>query len=94
MTASCTGGACHDDSSPAQGLDLTNVSTVVDTASLCADLRPRIDGAQRAPHNSHIIQKLTDLNACGGAQMPQNDPPLTWAEVNLITRWICAGAPP
>ena len=42
------------------------------------------------PGESHLVEMITPEN--GKAQMPQDKPPLSSAEIDLITRWIAQGA--
>jgi len=42
------------------------------------------------PDESHLVEMITPHN--GKAEMPQDKPPLSAAELELITRWIAQGA--
>ncbi|MHB1559750.1 MAG: c-type cytochrome domain-containing protein [Isosphaeraceae bacterium] len=42
------------------------------------------------PHESFLIDKITPQG--GKAEMPQDKPPLSAAEIDIITRWIAQGA--
>ena len=42
------------------------------------------------PGESHLVEMITPDN--GKAEMPQDKPPLSSAEIELITRWIAQGA--
>jgi WD40 repeat protein/mono/diheme cytochrome c family protein len=42
------------------------------------------------PEESHLVEMITPQN--GKAEMPQDKPPLSRGEIELITRWIAQGA--
>lgn len=44
------------------------------------------------PSQSYIIDKLLGVSLCYGSKMPKTGS-VTQSEINLISSWICAGAP-
>jgi len=49
------------------------------------------------PEQSYIYHKLTEAMPCAGAQMPKGElgsEPLPACQIDLVRRWILAGAPP
>ena len=49
------------------------------------------------PEQSYIYHKLTEAMPCAGAQMPKGElgsEPLAACQIDLVRRWILAGAPP
>jgi hypothetical protein len=43
--------------------------------------------------NSDLVHKLTGAGLCGGSRMPLFGAPWADADINVIRRWICQGAP-
>ena len=82
---------CHAPGAP-HSLDVTNV---FDPEVGMVDVDSVFGGKIVAPgdvENSMLIEKLESDNP-PGAPMPRHYEPLTEAEVDVITRWVAAGAP-
>lgn len=82
----CSGGACHDATAPAAGLDLGSPDVgarLIDVASGCNAL-PLVNGADRPA--SYLIEKLGAAPTCGG-QMPPGAP-LPPADVACVIEWV------
>lgn len=60
-------------------------------ATECCDGRLRI--APGDPAASYVIQKLTGQHLCRGSRMPLDQVPLSDAEIQTLSDWICLGAP-
>lgn len=88
--------SCHITGEELGGLGLAPslaYKQLVNTDSLQSDLLRVKPGA---PDDSYLLHKLagTHLDQGGtGTRMPQGFPPLSDAQVELISRWIAAGAP-
>lgn len=88
MAAHCASGyGCHAALGTAAGVMDQLVGRV---AEQCGDLRLMV--APGDPEHSYVIHKLTDHNVCGGQTMPQNQPLLGTASIQVVYDWICAGA--
>jgi hypothetical protein len=96
----CTSGACHSAATRSGGLSLVagdsydalvNVETDNPTARGAGLLRVK----PSSPEESFLVAKLTgDLAAGEGAVMPLGAPSLPEDELDLVRRWIAAGALP
>ena len=84
LFASCSGELCH--SFTAQLL-ATEVGL---PAAECCGRRPFI--AAGAPERSYLLDKLRGQSLCAGARMPLDQPPLSDAQIQTISDWICEGA--
>lgn len=88
--------SCHITGEELGGLGLAPslaYQQLVNTDSLQSDLVRVKPGA---PEESYLLHKLagSHLDQGGtGTRMPQGFPPLPDAQVELISRWIAAGAP-
>lgn len=95
FTAACTGGACHGNRNPAQGLDLSSAAAsyanLVGVASSQCATTQRVKAG--APDQSYLMWKLQGSGPCfSGSQMPKGQP-LSAADQGIIRSWILAGAP-
>lgn len=93
FTRSCVGNACHGGMRPSSGLSLEAgraYAELVNVASTCTDRRLLV--APRQPENSHLYQKIADVNICSGRRMPLSSGPLPANEITTIREWICGGA--
>ena len=91
FTASCA--RCHGGTRPSAGLSLAAGASHAALVGVAASCGGRTRVVAGAPTASYLLDKLAGTNLCGGARMPLNGPPyLTAAEVDLIRRWIAAGA--
>ncbi len=88
------GGGCHYgfmrlDGTPEEAWqDVVNVPSTA-----CADGRPRVKPGDAAPGSSLLMAKVLNVDFCSGSAMPLNRPPLPAEKLELIRRWIEAGAP-
>lgn len=81
MTSSCAYSGCHDATTHAHGIDLSNYSSIMSSGSVKAG----------SPNNSEMYEKITDTNS--GERMPP--PPassLSTDQKNKIRDWISQGA--
>jgi hypothetical protein len=91
----CANIVCHDDNTPAGGLDLLSINPgarMVNRPSAdpaCAD-RLLIDAMQ--PQNSFILEKLTSQFPECGTRMPQAGIPLTSEELACVQQWVLSVA--
>jgi hypothetical protein len=83
FAASCSGELCHD--TPRRS------SLVGVASSECCDGRPLVVPGD--PSGSYLMSKLMGVGMCAGGTMPAGAPLLPEAQIDLIRRWICEGAP-
>jgi mono/diheme cytochrome c family protein len=92
FTPVCT--ACHAGASAPQGLRLdagNSYALLVNVASSEVPSLLRVNPGN--PNSSYLVQKI-EGTAAVGARMPANGPPyLSQAQIDLVRRWITAGAP-
>jgi mono/diheme cytochrome c family protein len=87
---------CHQGSFPSGGLSLEPAvvfSELVNVPGTESNLKLVEPGA---PEKSYLINKLNGTQVAaggGGAQMPFGQPPLSQAQIDLISQWISEGAP-
>jgi hypothetical protein len=84
---------CHSGPTPAARLDLATdpYSALVNKPS--REKPGLLLVAPGDPANSYLIQKLQGAPGISGKRMPQNGPPyLTDGQIQVIQRWIQAGA--
>jgi hypothetical protein len=95
LTRACTGAACHGGARPKEGLDLESgtgyMEMVSVAASQCRDKRLLVDPG--SPSTSYLMQKLLNTDLCSGTQMPKAGESLASDELDLVSAWICIGAP-
>jgi hypothetical protein len=84
---------CHSPPMTPLGLDLTPASAWTSLVNVTAGNCNKIRIIPDQPAASYLLDKLEDIDLCGGQQMPRNAPPLSLEERNAIQSWICAGAP-
>jgi hypothetical protein len=96
----CTSGACHTAATRAGGLSLVAIDSYDALVNIDAD-NPSARGAgllrvkPGSPEESFLLAKLTgDLAAGEGSMMPLGAPSLPEDELDLVRRWIAAGALP
>lgn len=96
LANACTNSGCHAGAQAKASLDLTlgrGYSELVNvTAAQCSDGRKLV--APGASSSSYLLQKLLGVQLCSGTQMPKAGSSLPSADLSLISRWICQGAPP
>lgn len=94
FTASCAQNGCHKGNNAQQNLDLSvgkSYQALVGVAAQqCNDGRKRVLPGQ--PSESYLMDKMMDVDLCGGTQMPKLAM-LPANELEAITNWICQGAP-
>jgi hypothetical protein len=88
--SSCANTGCHSASRRAEKLDLSSASALqadlVDVASTqCGDRKRVLPGE---PAQSYLINKLTGVGMCSGAQMPKGKPALSAADIEVVRTWI------
>jgi hypothetical protein len=92
FTPVCTG--CHVGANAPQGLRLdaaNSYALLVNVASSEVPSLMRVNPGN--PDASYLVQKIQG-NAAVGGRMPLNGPPyLSQAQIDLVRRWISAGAP-
>lgn len=91
----CTGPGCHGAPMPQEGLDLragSGYASLVDVASAQCGSRLRV--APGDPDASYLLDKLLGVDLCMGNRMPKADTPYAADRIDLVTAWICQGAPP
>lgn len=78
LVSNCTASNCHDASSPKEGVNLTNYSSILST------------GGVRA--GSHSQSKLYNVLVDGGEDRMPPTAALTSTQISLISKWIDQGA--
>ena len=96
LTARCAVAGCHVDGVEPGDLRFDRPADqvwdeLVDDAAFQAPALLRI--APNAPRESYLVHKLALDAPLVGGRMPLGQPPLVAADVQLILRWILAGAP-
>lgn len=95
LVADCTSMGCHGAPVPQEGLDLRAGhgydELVGVAASQCGDLL-LVEPGQ--PDTSYLLDKLLGVDQCFGTRMPKAAPAYSAAQLDLVTAWICQGAPP
>lgn len=94
FTASCATVGCHRGAAPQAGLNLSAGQAYQDivgvAASQCNDGRMLVLPGE--PSESYLIDKILGVDLCFGTKMPKMTD-LPSAQVEIISSWICAGAP-
>ena len=76
---------CHQPAKPSGGLVMTSLSSLL----LAGDSeQPAVVPGEA--EQSYLLEQITPVG--GEAAMPQNAPPLSEQQIDLIRRWIAAGA--
>jgi len=95
LASACTAAGCHSGNKPKESLaldmaksyaELVNVST-----SECSGTRKLVVPGR--PGSSYLMQKLLGVSMCTGTQMPKAGQSLAQKQLDLISGWICSGAP-
>src|SRR6188768_508197 len=93
FTPICT--ACHIGANAPQGMRLDAANSYAMIVGVPSNEVPglmRINPGN--PDASYLVQKIQG-NAAQGVRMPANGPPyLTQEQIDLVRRWVAAGAPP
>jgi hypothetical protein len=93
FSAGCVG--CHQGSPGPAGLSLESVVAYNNLVNVKSTESALMRVAPGAPDKSYLLNKLlgTQAQAGGkGAQMPFNAPPLSQTQIELLQKWISAGA--
>lgn len=61
------------------------------TASQCGGARKLV--VPGSPGTSYLMQKLLNISVCTGTQMPKAGQGLPQKQLDLISGWVCSGAP-
>ena len=85
LFGACSGEVCHNFTST------TLLATIGQPALECCAERSLI--AAGDPEHSYLLDKLRGVNLCDGVRMPFEKPPLSDADIQAISDWICEGAP-
>lgn len=92
LTASCTGSSCHDSSSPAAGLDLTEGSAHGELVGVVSTFyAPALRVVAGNAGDSVLWNKVANTGRFGGKMPPGGRFPAS--STQLIEDWINAGAP-
>jgi hypothetical protein len=90
FTDNCALAGCHTGASPTGALSLDQGMSYADLVNVLAD--ECSDGRKLVlpgdPRQSYLINKLMGVDLCFGFQMPS-----TYSDIEVITNWICEGAP-
>ena len=96
FTASCAFSGCHAGSSPAAALNLSQGRTFANTVNRPSQEVPALMRVRPSqPDSSYLIMKLEGTAGSAGGvatRMPLGGNPLPAAQIDLIRRWILAGA--
>lgn len=94
MVADCTGMGCHGFPLPQEGLDLRAgngyAGMVGQPSAQCAG-QLLVEPGQ--PGSSYLVNKLTGVDMCFGTSMPKGLGAWTPDRIDLVSAWICQGAP-
>ena len=94
LASNCALAGCHAPPQIQHALDLRVTkayTSLVGVPSQQCGTTPRVDPGN--PGNSYVLDKLLGVSLCEGFQMPLNTAPLAPADIELISSWICQGAP-
>jgi hypothetical protein len=95
LTANCASAGCHTGMRPAGALSLVSGSSYgalvnVASSSVCTSMVRVSPGFAT---KSYLMNKLTGNGICSGTQMPKAGASLPSAQLQIISGWICEGAP-
>jgi hypothetical protein len=95
LTGSCASAGCHTGNRPAGSLALSAGAAYgalgnVAASSSCTSL---VRVSPSAAGRSYLMNKLTGTGICSGTQMPKTGTSLSAAQLQIISTWICEGAP-
>ena len=80
---------------PKEGLALEATKSYAElvnvAASQCGGKRKLV--APGSPSSSYLLQKLLNVDICTGTQMPKAGQSLPQKQIDIISSWICSGAP-
>ncbi|WP_442510716.1 DUF1549 domain-containing protein [Novipirellula sp. SH528] len=72
--------SCHNEVQRRGDLSLTTATDLIDSGAISADLAD----------TSRLMEMITPID--GSAEMPQDAPPLSQAQIDMLSRWIEGGA--
>ena len=94
FVADCTSMGCHGFPMPQDGLDLRAGAGYGDLVGVPADqCSERLLVEPGQPDNSYLMHKMIGSDMCMGNRMPKGDDAYTPEQLELISAWICQGAP-
>jgi hypothetical protein len=85
LTMRCSGADCHPSFASNARPQLVGMP-----APSCGNGRVIVKAGR--PATSYLLDKIIGRNLCNGARMPLLRQPLSSAEIDAISDWICAGA--
>jgi hypothetical protein len=93
FTPICT--ACHIGANAPQGMRLDAANSYAMIVNVQSNEVPGLKRINPGnPDSSYLVQKIQGTAAVG-VRMPANGPPyLTQTQIDLVRRWVAAGAPP
>jgi hypothetical protein len=95
LQGACTSAGCHSGMKPKEGLALDAAKSYAElvnvTASQCGGSRKLV--VPGSPGSSYLLQKLLNVGVCTGTQMPKAGQTLPQKQLDLISDWVCSGAP-
>ena len=94
LAGTCTSMGCHGFPIPKEDLDLRAGAGYADLVGVTANQcngRLRVEPGN--PDDSYLVDKLLGVDLCFGTRMPKDPPPLSQAEIDMVSSWICQGAP-
>lgn len=96
LAASCGTGGCHGNTDPQQGMFLTADSAYKYTVNVPSTELPAMDRIEpNDPDQSYLIHKVQGTQASVGGtglRMPQGAPALGVQTIQMLRRWVTAGA--
>lgn len=95
LQGACTSAGCHAGMRPKEGLSLETAKSYAElvnvSTSQCGGGRKLV--VPGSPSSSYLLQKLLNVGVCTGTQMPKAGQTLPQKQINLISGWVCSGAP-
>jgi hypothetical protein len=95
LDAACSAAGCHSGARPKEGLSLDTGSVYAELVNVatqqCGGKRKLV--VPGSPSSSYLMQKLLNVDVCIGTQMPKAGQSLPAANLDIISSWICSGAP-
>jgi hypothetical protein len=95
FSQSCAVSGCHVGSSAPEGLDLSAGNAYASLVGVASAQVPTLQRVRAsAPDSSYIIDKITGSARMkpGTSRMPLGRAPLSSDQIDLVRRWIAAGA--
>lgn len=95
LTQSCAVSGCHVGSSAPEGLDLSAGNAYANLVSVASAQVPSLQRVRAsAPDSSYLVDKITGSARMkpGTSRMPVGRAALSSSQIDLVRRWIAAGA--